>query len=82
MKLLWELSNSNHCGPIHLHLLSNHTSIEHLMHVASPLLAMHRRGMREGKDVIAAVQILVSTVSNRQSVGGHELEDALGVISY
>lgn len=38
--------------------------------------------MRGGTDIIAAVQILVSTVSNRQSVGGHELEDALGVISY
>lgn len=36
--------------------------------------------MRAGRDVIAAVQNLVSTVSNRQSVGGHELEDALGVI--
>jgi hypothetical protein len=36
--------------------------------------------VREGRDVIAAVQM--STVSNRQSVGGHELEDTLGVISY
>lgn len=82
MKLLWELSNSNDCGPIHLRLLSDYISIKHLPHAASPLLAMHRRGRREGRDVIAAVQILVSTVSNTQSVGGHEPEDALGVISY
>lgn len=38
--------------------------------------------MREGRGVTAAVQSLVSTVSSRQHVGGHELEDALGVISY